>query len=455
MDRLNLQKEVDQLRSEINRIADSANFNGIKLLDGKAGVNTTAFTSFKGVDGAEATDGTVDISKLLSAKDAGDTITHLEGAAADQKNPEAILDLGDLSITAGATSDTGTLKLNIFGQDISVELTNKTSYAKTDIAAAIKTALSKLANTDTANGLVGVNASNGSNNTTSADAVRVGDNVYSFETHADGIKFTLAGVFNGTNFKAASTSPDSTSNDFTKEQAEQMNKDLGQAVAVTGLTGTGFAKSGDVVHKTTQVQQAVAHKDATKAGIDLTLNSDIVKQGNVLTIDGQKFLFEMEDSTKTTDSNADFVINLADMKGKTEDEILHAAADKLSQTAQFNGDDDDTTRAWKIGTGSTDGKTIHIEQVIKSATGKKLDTYEKLTGKISVKGTPSAAKGKGVEITVDPSKIAAGNKLNIDGKVYTFVKGARKAPRCLRYALRLPPTVLPLTPRPLLSLAKA
>ncbi len=34
VDRKNLQQEVDQLRSEINRIADSANFNGIKLLDG-------------------------------------------------------------------------------------------------------------------------------------------------------------------------------------------------------------------------------------------------------------------------------------------------------------------------------------------------------------------------------------------------------------------------------------
>jgi len=33
-DRAQLQKEMDQLRTEINRIADSANFNGIKLLDG-------------------------------------------------------------------------------------------------------------------------------------------------------------------------------------------------------------------------------------------------------------------------------------------------------------------------------------------------------------------------------------------------------------------------------------
>lgn len=40
-DRKQLQKEVDQLKSEINRIADSANFNGIKLLDGSMFANGT------------------------------------------------------------------------------------------------------------------------------------------------------------------------------------------------------------------------------------------------------------------------------------------------------------------------------------------------------------------------------------------------------------------------------
>lgn len=55
-DRKQLQKEVDQLKSEINRIADSANFNGIKLLDGSMAANGTtkingvAATSTAGVD---------------------------------------------------------------------------------------------------------------------------------------------------------------------------------------------------------------------------------------------------------------------------------------------------------------------------------------------------------------------------------------------------------------------
>ena len=40
-DRKQLRKEVDQLKSEINRIADSANFNGIKLLDGSMAANCT------------------------------------------------------------------------------------------------------------------------------------------------------------------------------------------------------------------------------------------------------------------------------------------------------------------------------------------------------------------------------------------------------------------------------
>ncbi len=60
-DRFQLQKEVDQLRDEINRIADSANFNGIKLLDGSMsatggvteakiiGVNSNASASAKAV----------------------------------------------------------------------------------------------------------------------------------------------------------------------------------------------------------------------------------------------------------------------------------------------------------------------------------------------------------------------------------------------------------------------
>ena len=65
-DRKQLQKEVDQLKSEINRIADSANFNGIKLLDGSMSatavtkINGTATGSKAGVDVSIMADSVID-----------------------------------------------------------------------------------------------------------------------------------------------------------------------------------------------------------------------------------------------------------------------------------------------------------------------------------------------------------------------------------------------------------
>ena len=47
VDRLNLQKEVTALKSEIDRIADSSNFNGKKLLDGSMDGTTTSTFSAK------------------------------------------------------------------------------------------------------------------------------------------------------------------------------------------------------------------------------------------------------------------------------------------------------------------------------------------------------------------------------------------------------------------------
>ena len=77
VDRANLQKEVDQLRAEIDRIADSANFNGINLLDGSLTAGSTTLESALGgvvgtVDGVTASEAsaaqfTLDLSGLAGA----------------------------------------------------------------------------------------------------------------------------------------------------------------------------------------------------------------------------------------------------------------------------------------------------------------------------------------------------------------------------------------------------
>ena len=72
-DRTQLQKEVNQLRTEIDRIADSANFNGIQLLDGS--MDSSIPTTFTGT--ATASSGAVNlVIKAENAKNAaGSTVT--------------------------------------------------------------------------------------------------------------------------------------------------------------------------------------------------------------------------------------------------------------------------------------------------------------------------------------------------------------------------------------------
>ncbi len=141
VDRKNLQKEVQSLKDEINRISDSSHFNGIKLLDGSMGITrggtagtattagTTTFdfskikeikvgTSFSITN--EKTDGTLGTKNYIFAKAAdvagvtgGDNIgvtwtgvkdtdlTTLAGLVAD----------GDVGATAAYNNANGTLTL--------------------------------------------------------------------------------------------------------------------------------------------------------------------------------------------------------------------------------------------------------------------------------------------------------------------------------------------------------
>ena len=81
-DRANLQKEVDQLKAEIDRIADSANFNGIKLLDGslagESEVSNLAMDESTAVKGIYTTANTVATSDLsdLTTDDIGKTLDY-------------------------------------------------------------------------------------------------------------------------------------------------------------------------------------------------------------------------------------------------------------------------------------------------------------------------------------------------------------------------------------------
>ena len=104
-DRKQLQKEVNQLKSEINRIADSANFNGIKLLDGSMSANATT-----------------KLTSTATSSKAGVDLNIVADSVYDATGKRTELDFS-LSVTTTANSagvsvdENGTVLITVMGKD--------------------------------------------------------------------------------------------------------------------------------------------------------------------------------------------------------------------------------------------------------------------------------------------------------------------------------------------------
>ena len=104
VDRANLQKEIASLKDEIDRIADSTNFNGINLLDGSLSTSTT--TTLNGT--AATTKAEVDLKFTFADQFKGKPINvkleHKTGAVGD-KIEVAVADDGVITLKMDATAD--------------------------------------------------------------------------------------------------------------------------------------------------------------------------------------------------------------------------------------------------------------------------------------------------------------------------------------------------------------
>ncbi len=382
-DRYQMQKEVDQLLSEINRIRDSSNFNGIKLLNGTLGLNTDAF-SFSGVDAAEATDGAIDVSKLVAKEADGSPKVHTEGKAATAAAPAAIIDLGDLAVTGSKQNDT--LEITVGSKKYTLTAAADDGFGTT---AKIATLLAAEMNKE-------VNSADGT--ATGQNAALIGGAAFT----AAGATGTVTLTFAGSLDKTGGTWQTGAAFKGDEGVADAINAALGADVTVGKLTSAAGAVTGGVIHKVTQVDQAVAAKAATKAGIDINL-SDLVKDGNTLTIDGKTFFFKTNANTTATAGTTEI-----DVSAFAKDEWVHKAADLLSKQTVTGQDN----RTWKIGVNG-DGTTIHIDQAQASTANKELDTYDKLVRVISAKGQAAAAHNAGTKITITDANVKEGNVLTI------------------------------------------
>ena len=155
-DRYQLQKEMGLLLDEINRIADSSNFNGIPLLDGSMDAGgSTVFTSgaFQiddktlhpaGIDPGAV--GLPPVGKTLGE----DTVLHTEGAMGSDTNAFSI-DLHNVILNANST-----ISISV-GDGVSITVTNNSDEPVTakDIAAAINGDTSKKISVDYGDAKVG------------------------------------------------------------------------------------------------------------------------------------------------------------------------------------------------------------------------------------------------------------------------------------------------------------
>lgn len=98
VDRENLTKEVDSLKSEINRISEGTNFNGINLLDGSLGKTTGAPQTMV----STGTDLTV--ATVLDAHGASLAVND-PATAADESQKVSITDLGGGKISVVVTNN--------------------------------------------------------------------------------------------------------------------------------------------------------------------------------------------------------------------------------------------------------------------------------------------------------------------------------------------------------------
>ena len=135
-DRAQLQKEMDQLNDEINRIADSANFNGIKLLDGSMDAKgNIRGTGSAAAPGSVTSVGIPDVGQALHT----DTILHT-GAATGSTGTEFSVDLHDVKFD-GKVGDELTITLGEASKATAIKLTVKTAASKGYTAGDIVNAL--------------------------------------------------------------------------------------------------------------------------------------------------------------------------------------------------------------------------------------------------------------------------------------------------------------------------
>ena len=379
VDRKNLQKEVDALKSEINRIADSANFNGIKLMDGSLteseGTAVTINSSVSGTvtAGVAGGGGTIDLTSANFAATQANGI-HEGSTMVDQATVAFTIDLAGLAATASAAGDTITLKMG-----------------NTAIATFSATQGGALTAGDVATGLQAA-----------ATQVTIGGVQFDVAVNDNKLTFTMTGgqTYSGT-------------------VADNINALLGSQISVEG--STDMQVTNPVEHGVVDITYAQAAVAGNLAGIDFTITDNLIADGNQLKIGDTTFVFQT--GATAPDTTGITGASVMDLSGVAEDDRVAEVVKQLTANAStITTEKDGTTVTFNIS--STAPNTIHLDQVAQAAgTANPVFKEDDLTGLFSsAKANTTAVTGSlelSPTISVD---VAEGERVSFgDGKTYVIV----------------------------------
>ena len=374
VDRYNLQKEVNQLKSEINRIADSANFNGINLLDGS-----------QSTSGSKGVAVNVDLKIDDAACNLGQL--HEVGKTAQKASFDIDLKQAANNLVASATiaksATIGTLKINVGGKDINVKLINSAGTAGT-IAKGAAIDFSKITFqlTNTALSTTPATFTSGSDKTSltvKLDAGKLtfaqtaGATAVDFNAALD-VKMTLTGK--STFDKGVDPSADKTSASTYNCSTQNVKNGIA-------------AKNDQLAHGEFEFTKDMAN--ALMGGGKLTLGNDTVGKVEV------KF-----DATKDGTQTAAGVVGVKDLLDgdgnlKVDDASLAEMVARISVAANGSG-------VFTVGAGSSD-KMISLTEKRDFYDSTKtsdylIDTKEKFLGMVSVTGGDKTNAAGGLTLQI-------------------------------------------------------
>ena len=433
-DRDNLQKEMDQLLSEIDRIADSSNFNGINLLDGtmEAGAEATKVGQFtvggnlpgvgdvlgtntvlaqKPADNDSGTTFSIDLHNYSFSNATGETLTIDIGGnkislAGDGKGALTGDDLATAVAGAAAgftingqafTVEAGTDGRVNFTQtaaptDASQEVNGDMKVTISGAGTAATTAvyqmdLSGLTFTNgqtfiydgvtvTEGTTTGVSAGNnaGDNAAAIADALNAdGTFSASYTATVDGTTLTITAKNAGLDANSAvmKNTPTGTATGQKAPTEVTAGKDAGSA-------------TGDYNVSTTDITNVKADSGERLASTSFTLTQNMVKDGSTITIGKTTYTFKADkDSTVTGDN----VIDISDLKS-TDNDYLSQVSEKLTQAAA-----DNTT--YTVG---HDGSRITVTEKKGQTNFSNLDTVEGIESSLGFSGPKVTGNGLVLQI---------------------------------------------------------